>query len=111
MEMAVSDSPSLPAVPGTRRRMLAEAGAGFGTLALAGMLDRDGLLAAGDEPQDLIPRPGHAQPRARAVIQLFQNGGPSQMDLFDEKPELTPSTARSPARRSRPSNWTTTTSC
>ena len=78
-----------PGFLGTRREMLAEAGAGFGTLALVGVLQRAGLLAADDEPQDLLPRPGHARPRARAVIQLFQNGGPSQMDLFDEKPELT----------------------
>lgn len=39
-------------------------------------------------PQDLAPRPPHHPPRARAVIQLFMNGGPSQMDLFDPKPEL-----------------------
>ena len=34
------------------------------------------------------PLPGHHRPRARAVISLFQHGGPSQMDLFDEKPTL-----------------------
>ncbi len=84
--------------PATRRRMLAEAGAGFGTLALAGLLQRDGLLAANEEPSDLLPRPGHARPRARAVIQLFQNGGPSQMDLFDEKPELTRQHGKVPSR-------------
>ena len=84
--------------PATRRRMLAEAGAGFGTLALAGLLQRDGVLAANEEPSDLLPRPGHARPRARAVIQLFQNGGPSQMDLFDEKPELTRQHGKVPSR-------------
>ncbi|MFN8857215.1 MAG: DUF1501 domain-containing protein [Planctomycetaceae bacterium] len=36
----------------------------------------------------LAPRPTRLVPRARAVIQLFMNGGPSQMDLFDPKPEL-----------------------
>ena len=76
-------------LPLTRRDVLAQAGAGFGTLALAGMLEQDGLLAAGSEPGDLAPRPGHRPARARAIIQLFQNGGPSQMDLFDRKPELT----------------------
>ncbi|HND55976.1 MAG TPA: DUF1501 domain-containing protein, partial [Pirellulaceae bacterium] len=36
----------------------------------------------------LAPRRGHFPAKARAVIQLCQNGGPSQMDLFDHKPEL-----------------------
>jgi hypothetical protein len=36
----------------------------------------------------LRPRAGHFTPQAKAVILLFQNGGPSQMDLFDPKPEL-----------------------
>ncbi|MDP7276948.1 MAG: DUF1501 domain-containing protein [Planctomycetaceae bacterium] len=75
--------------PETRRKMLAEVGAGFGTLALAGMFQREGLLAADGDGQNLLPRSGHRPARARAVIQLFQNGGPSQMDLFDDKPELT----------------------
>src|SRR5262249_30871640 len=39
-------------------------------------------------PISLEPRPGHFPARAKAVIQLMQNGGPSQMDLFDPKPEL-----------------------
>ena len=37
---------------------------------------------------NLQPRQPHFQPRAKAVIHLFMNGGPSQMDLFDPKPEL-----------------------
>ena len=37
---------------------------------------------------DLAPRAPHFAPKAKAVIQLFMNGGPSQMDLFDPKPEL-----------------------
>ena len=36
----------------------------------------------------LAPKPSHFTPRAKAVISLFQHGGPSQMDLFDYKPEL-----------------------
>lgn len=39
-------------------------------------------------PIDLAPKPPHFQPRAKSVIQLFMNGGPSQMDLFDPKPML-----------------------
>ena len=37
----------------------------------------------------MLPRPPHHQPRARRVIYLFMAGGPSQLDLFDHKPELT----------------------
>src|SRR5207244_13546664 len=39
-------------------------------------------------PQDLRPRRGHFPARARAMVHFMQNGGPSQMDLFDPKPEL-----------------------
>ena len=39
-------------------------------------------------PTDLQPRPPHFSAKAKAVIHLFMNGGPSQMDLFDPKPEL-----------------------
>jgi Protein of unknown function (DUF1501) len=62
---------------------------GFGTLALAHLLARD---VRGDEESlggsDLRARSGHFPPRAKAVILLLQNGGPSQVDLFDPKPEL-----------------------
>ena len=37
---------------------------------------------------DLKARPPHFAPKAKAVIQLFMNGGPSQVDLFDPKPAL-----------------------
>ncbi len=84
----------------SRRDMLRQSGLGFGSLALAGLMEQAGLLAAPAEPAphggpataaalDLKPKPAHFAPRAKAVIQLFQNGGPSQMDLFDPKPELT----------------------
>jgi hypothetical protein len=76
----------------SRRRLLQLSGLGFGSLALGYLLDHDGLLAAGPAPRavvnDLRPRPGHFPARARAIIQFMQNGGPSQMDLFDPKPEL-----------------------
>jgi hypothetical protein len=69
-------------------------GSGFGTLALAGLLDHAGLLSparaaeASRGANPLAPRQRHFPGRAKAVIQLCQNGGPSQMDLFDHKPEL-----------------------
>jgi hypothetical protein len=44
--------------------------------------------ATGQPALDLRPRPPHFAPKARSVIHLFMNGGPSQMDLFDPKPML-----------------------
>ena len=67
-------------------------GLGFGSLALACLLDENPLLGAENGPvlySDLKPRSGHFRGTAKAMIQLFQNGGPSQVDLFDPKPELT----------------------
>ncbi len=77
-----------------RRELLQSIGSGFGALALTGLLDSQGWLGQltrADEPiasNALSPRPGHFPGKAKAVIQLCQNGGPSQMDLFDHKPEL-----------------------
>src|SRR5689334_2300863 len=74
-----------------RRELLKLSGLGFGALAAACILHAEGAGATVADPRrplDLKPRPGHFPARARAVIQLVQNGGPSQMDLFDFKPEL-----------------------
>jgi Protein of unknown function (DUF1501) len=78
----------------SRRAFLRDSALGIGTVALAHLLSRDGLLAADRAAGrratvDPRARPGHFAPQARSVILLFQNGGPSQMDLFDPKPELT----------------------
>jgi hypothetical protein len=77
-------------IPLSRRDLLMQSGLGFGSLALAGMLQQEQLLGAASQPlrANLQPRAGHRPAGAKAVIQLFQNGGPSQIDLFDEKPEL-----------------------
>jgi hypothetical protein len=74
--------------PLTRREMLQRAGLGFGSLALTCLLAEDGLLAAADETGDggLGLRPTGP---ARSVIFLFMGGGPSQVDTWDPKPELT----------------------
>ncbi len=76
----------------SRRGFLQKSGLGFGTLALAYLMHTEKLLATGETQLggslNLRPRPTHFPPRARAVIQLMQNGGPSPMDLFDPKPEL-----------------------
>ncbi len=76
----------------SRRAMLQTTGLGFGAMALAGLLEADGLLAAEATTQrssfDLRPRTAHFAAPAKSVIMLMQNGGPSQMELFDPKPEL-----------------------
>jgi Protein of unknown function (DUF1501) len=64
----------------TRREFLQQAGAGFGALALTHLLQSRSAAAAPVLPQ----RPA----RARSVIFLFMEGGPSHIDLFDPKPEL-----------------------
>src|SRR6476660_5276695 len=73
----------------TRRDFLRTSGFGIGGLALAYLLNQEGVSAAGHAaPGDLRPRHGHFPARARAMVHFMQNGGPSQMDLFDPKPEL-----------------------
>jgi Protein of unknown function (DUF1501) len=68
----------------SRRDFLRRAGAGFGTLALASLLQQESLLA-----DSLGAKPGHFPAKAKSVIWLFMEGGPSGFDLFDPKPELT----------------------
>ena len=84
----------IPAVP--RRKILQMSCLGFGGIVLADLLHAYPPAASESLPtppmgpyNDLRPRPGHFPAKAKAVIQLIQNGGPSQMDLFDPKPELT----------------------
>lgn len=70
----------------SRRAWLASAAGGCGALAIVPLLARDSLLAgeaAGSNREGL-----HHPARAKRVIQLFMNGGASQMDLFDYKPAL-----------------------
>src|SRR6202011_2084593 len=69
----------------TRRAFLGRYAGCLGSLALAHLLGEEARAGAGP----LTTRPPHHPARARAVICLFQHGGPSQMDLFDHKPELT----------------------
>ena len=73
----------------SRREMLQMSGLGFGSIALSYLLNADGLSGAPNQSEaNLEPKPGHFPGKAKAVIQIVQNGGPSQMDLFDPKPEL-----------------------
>ena len=74
----------------TRREMLQRAGGGLGWLALASLLNRFGLheIQAAPSLNPLAPKSPHFPGRAKAVIWLFMNGGPSQVDTFDYKPGL-----------------------
>jgi hypothetical protein len=70
--------------------MLQTSALGFGALVVSCM-DQLAESAGADATvgNNLLPKKSHFAPRAKAVIMLMQNGGPSQMDLFDPKPELT----------------------
>ena len=76
-----------------RRSLLQRLGTGLGVLGLANLLEVDGVL--GQEPQSigssgspLAPKPPMFPARAKRIIHLFMNGGPSQVDTFDPKPSL-----------------------
>lgn len=73
-----------------RREFLSDLGMGFTGLALGAMLARDGIVKAENEA-DWQPPDGrpHFTPKAQSVIWLFMNGGVSQAESFDPKPELT----------------------
>ena len=82
----------------TRREFLHTMGGGFTSLALTGMLAKDGFLkqqalaadAQTDWQSPMQPRMAHQVAKAKHVIFLFMYGGPSHMDTFDYKPELYP---------------------
>ena len=83
------NQPHIPALT-SRRDFLTKLGGGFGALAFASLLDRDRAIA--DVPNaanPLAPRQPHYRARAKSVIFLFMEGGPSHIDTFDPKPELT----------------------
>ena len=80
----------------SRREFLFQSGGGIAGIALAELLNRQGLLAAAQSDtceapipgNPFAPRPSHFEPRARAVISLFMAGGVSHVDSFDYKPAL-----------------------
>ncbi len=79
-------------LPATRREFLARSGIGFGSMALAGMLHEslvaDDSTTSASSLNPMSPKQPQFAPRAKAVIHLFMNGGPSHVDTFDPKPEL-----------------------
>ena len=97
--MSIPDSSRWRQSQLSRRGFFDRVADGLCGTALASLLSRDlygATLEAADEGlpdghrriYDLKPRPPHFAPKAKAVIHLFMNGGPSQMDLFDPKPML-----------------------
>lgn len=74
--------------PTSRRAFLKRTGAGFGSLALAHLLASSRGAAGASQAASDLNGGLHHRAKARRVIQLFMNGGVSQMDTFDYKPEL-----------------------
>jgi hypothetical protein len=82
----------------TRREFLWEIGGGFGSVALAGLLESDGFLARQSLAADgatpfvnpIAPKSPAFPAKAKNVIFLFMYGGPSHVDTFDYKPDLYP---------------------
>src|SRR5262245_34668549 len=73
----------------TRRSFLSECAGGIGAIALWHLLEREGRTAEPPKPSNPLERkPPHFAPRAKNVIFLFMEGAPSQIDLFDPKPDL-----------------------
>ncbi|MDX1910608.1 MAG: DUF1501 domain-containing protein [Saprospiraceae bacterium] len=69
-----------------RRKFLSRLGIGLGSVALGSLLVPDLFSDANNEAS--MPGLPHFAPKAKRVIYLFQNGAPSQLDLFDYKPKL-----------------------
>ncbi len=94
MQPATSFIQSQPALNLARRRFLVQGLGGAGAFALSSLLDSDGI-SAGEKTADkpsahdpTLPRSPHFAPTAKRIIYIYLEGGPSQMDLFDPKPEL-----------------------
>ena len=94
-----SSSDHDPTLTVTRRALLGRCGMGFGMIGLAGVLSDDrspswvaearaGSPAPPGSLNPMAPRPSHFPGKARQVVHLFMNGGPSQVDTFDPKPML-----------------------
>jgi hypothetical protein len=82
--------PHLGAIPATRREFLRRSGMGMGALGLAGVLageqSQSAVASSGVNP--MAPKTPQFPAKAKAVIHIFLNGGPSQVDTFDPKPAL-----------------------
>lgn len=78
----------------SRRHFMASGAMGLGSVALSWLMNEERVFAEPVKPNlekqqfDLSPKPPQSEPRARAMISLFMQGGPSHHDLFDPKPEM-----------------------
>ena len=88
--MKTEPSPSPEILALTRRQALLRAGGGFGAIALTALLNAPAPARAlgASALNPLAPRQPHTPGRAKSVIWIFANGGPSQVDTWDYKPEL-----------------------
>ena len=84
--------PTSDLLPFSRRELLIRSGMGLGLAGLAGVLADDGLVARAGESagyaNPMAPKPAQFPVKAKHVIHLFMNGGPSHLDTFDPKPSL-----------------------
>src|SRR5690349_15518765 len=71
----------------SRREFFTRAGSGLASIALTSLLQQDGRTAS-LPPDPLAPKKPHHAPKAKSVIWLFMEGGPSHLDTFDPKPKL-----------------------
>ena len=84
----------------TRRNLLKTTSAGFGYLAFAALANEQAARAAEAQANPLSPRKAHFPAKAKRVIFLCMDGGPSHVDTFDYKPKLTEDDGKpAPARR------------
>jgi hypothetical protein len=75
-------------LPLSRREWLTRTGVGMGMLGLTPLLAAEGKTTPPDPVNPLAPRPAHFAAKAKRVIHIFANGGPSQVDTWDPKPAL-----------------------
>src|SRR5947209_13361531 len=91
--MSIKNERPISVSPMSRRAMLGRMCGGFGLVSLLGLLDPQKILAAGSA------RLPHFTPRAKRVIFLFLNGGPSHVDTFDPKPALSKFAGQTPTEK------------
>ncbi len=80
----------------SRREILRSTSCGFGLLAFAGLFGKT-VQAASDSANPLLPKKPHFAPRAKRVIFMFMQGGPSHVDMFDYKPALERDDGKAPS--------------
>lgn len=83
----MSEDFQFPEIARNRRDMLMRCGMGLGGLALGQLMSAENATAV-DSVNPMLPKTGHFLAKAKRVIHLFMNGGPSQVDSFDPKPAL-----------------------